>query len=268
MLTYWQAVILGVVQGLAEFLPISSSGHLQIAQALMGVKSAGPLLDILMHAGTLAAVLVVFWPDILSMLSHPVRDPRLRMLALASIPAVIAALLFDDQIDALFTSGKYLWLCFIATAALLFGGEALSGLRARRAQGEVGLKHALTMGVMQALAIPPGISRSGSTIAGGLVAGLNREEAAKFSFLMSAVAIAGSLVFSLKDMLGPGAIEFGHWTIPVAGMLAALVTGYIAIRWMLNLIRRESLRPFGWYTLAIGALLLIDQLFFLKVFPE
>ncbi|MDR1600456.1 MAG: undecaprenyl-diphosphate phosphatase [Oscillospiraceae bacterium] len=268
MLTYWQAVVLGVLQGLAEFLPISSSGHLQIGQALMGIKSAGPLLDILMHVGTLGAVLIVFWPDLLSMISHPLRDPRLRLLALASVPAVLAALLFDDQINALFTSGRYMWICFMATTALLFAGEALAGLRVKRADGEVGVKHALAMGVMQALAIPPGVSRSGSTIVGGLVSGLNREEAARFSFLMSAVAIVGSLVFSLKDLLGPDAIEFTHWTIPAAGMLAALVTGYVAIRWMLDLIRRKSLRPFGWYTLAVGVILLVDQLFFLKIFPE
>jgi undecaprenyl-diphosphatase len=268
MLTYWQAVILGVLQGLAEFLPISSSGHLQIGQALMGIKSTGPLLDILLHAGTLGAVLIIFWPDFLTMISHPVKDPRMRLLALASVPAVIAALLFDDQINQLFISGKYLWICFMATTALLFAGEWLAGLRRKRADSAVTVKHALTMGIMQAFAIPPGVSRSGSTIIGGLVGGLNREEAAKFSFMMSAVAIVGSLIFSVNDLLGPDAIEFTHWTIPVAGMLAALVTGYVAIRWMLNLIRRESLRPFGWYTLGIGVLLLIDQLFFLKVFPE
>ncbi|GHU73012.1 undecaprenyl-diphosphatase 4 [Clostridia bacterium] len=269
MLTTWKAVILGIIQGLAEFLPISSSGHLQVGQALLGVNLDNAiLLDVLLHVGTLVAVLIVFWPDFLAMISHPIKDPRLGLLALASVPAVIAALLFDDQINSLFTSGKYLWITFMITTVFIFVGEAIASRRTKRADPAVRVKHAVAMGIMQAIAIPPGVSRSGSTIVGGLASGLNREEAAKFSFMMSAVAIVGSLVFSLKDLLKPENQLFTHWTIPVAGMLAALVTGYIAIRWMLNLIKKDSLRPFAWYTLAVGLVLLVDQLFFLKVFPE
>jgi undecaprenyl-diphosphatase len=264
----WQAAVLGILQGLAEFLPISSSGHLLIGERLMGLDSTGALLEILLHVGTLAAVLIVFWDDFWSMLRHPVRDPRLRLLILATIPAVAAALLFDDAIERLFT-GWFLGVSFLITAALLFIGEAVQARRRTRESNTVHNGHALAMGLMQAFAILPGVSRSGSTIIGGISAGLTRESAARFSFQMSAVAIVGSVVFKLKDLLDAGGAAFGsNWMVPLAGVLAAMVTGYVAIRWMLRLLRSNTMRPFAWYVLAVGILVLCDQLFFGKFFPK
>jgi len=262
----WQAAILGILQGLSEFLPISSSGHLLIGERLMGIDSTGALLEILLHLGTLVAVLIVFWGDFLSMILHPIKDSRLRMLVIATIPAVAVTLLFNDQIDELFT-GWFLGPSFIITAVLLFVGEALKARR-RKSTETVKFGHAATMGLMQAFAILPGVSRSGSTIVGGVSTGLTRESAARFSFMMSAVAIVGAVVFKLRDFLGEGgAVLTADWMVPLAGVLAAMVTGYLAIRFMLRLLKNGTLKPFAWYVLVIGLVVLVDQMFIGRFFP-
>ena len=264
----WQAAVLGVLQGLAEFLPISSSGHLIIGEKLLGIASTGMLLEVLLHVGTLFAVLIVFWGDFWSMICHPIKDIRFRLLVIATIPAVVAALLFNDAIERLFT-GWFLGVSFIITAVVLFAGESIQTRLAQRATDKVGYGNAIAMGLMQAFAILPGVSRSGSTIVGGIATGLTRESAAKFSFMMSAVAIVGSLVFELKNTADAGGMAMSvSWQILAVGVLTAMVAGYIAIRWMLKLLRTVSLRPFGWYVLIVGLLILIDQLFFGKYFPR
>jgi len=261
-MTTWQALALGILQGLTEFLPVSSSGHLVLGETVMGLPSTGLLLEILLHCGTLLAVLLVFWRDILEMFLHPVKNPLLRLLVIATLPAVFATLLLGDRLDLIF-QGWFLGFAFLVTGCLLLLGEWL-GKRAPRHTEEVGVRHALTMGVLQAVAILPGVSRSGSTIVGGLASGLTREAAARFSFLMSAVATLGSLVFKLKDLLeaGSGAFAGTGWMVPLVGVLAAAITGYLAIRWMLGLVRRVSLKGFAIYVFALGALVLADQLFF------
>ncbi|MDR2505797.1 MAG: undecaprenyl-diphosphate phosphatase [Oscillospiraceae bacterium] len=264
----WQAAVLGIIQGLAEFLPISSSGHLLIGETLMDVQvSDFLLLEILLHVGTLVSVAIVFWRDIIDILRHPIKDKRLLMLVIATIPAVVATLLFGDRLESLF-SGWFLGLSFIITAALLMLGETASD-RIREARNDVGYKQAIAMGVMQAVAILPGVSRSGSTIVGGVSAGLTRESAARFSFLMSAVAIVGSLVFKFKDLLDSGNTVFASgWEAPAAGVLAAMVTGYLAIKFMLKLLQTKSLKPFAVYVTIVGALVLLDQLLFGRFFPH
>ncbi len=269
-----QAAILGIVQGLSEFLPISSSGHLMLAQKLLGVQEPGMLLTILMHVGTLAAVLAVFWRDWWQMLKNPFKNHTFWMLVLATLPAVVAALLFEDQINALFT-GWFLGISFLITAALLLTTEFI-GKRAAQARhatqtadtGAVQNKHALAMGAMQAVAILPGVSRSGSTIVGGLWSGLNRATAAKFSFMMSVPAILGSLVFELKDLFGDGSALSGGGFALAVGVVAAAVSGFLAIRWMLRLVQRTSLKWFALYVAIIGLLVLADQLFFHMFFDK
>ena len=266
----WEMIFLGIVQGLAEFLPISSSGHLVLFQRIFGMPETGLLLEILLHVGTLAAVLVVFFRDFLDMLLHPFRNNTLRMLIVATIPTVIVALLFEDVIDRIF-QGWFLGISFLITSALLLGSELFSS---RKRHEEGSLEHmryqqALSMGCMQAFAILPGISRSGATIVGGLFSGLSRKSAAKFSFLMSAVATVGSLVFKFKDLVEMGGASFeGGWLGAILGMAAAAISGYLAIRWMLRLVERVSLKWFGLYTCIIGLLILLDQLFFGVVFDK
>ncbi len=263
-----QAAILGIVQGLSEFLPISSSGHLMLAQKLLGVQAPGMLLTILLHVGTLAAVLAVFWRDWWQMLKNPFKNHTFWMLVLATLPAVAAALLFEDQIEAVF-SGWFLGLSFLVTAALLLttefiGKHATGGKHASQTANTdaVQTKHALAMGAMQAVAILPGVSRSGSTIVGGLWSGLNRATAAKFSFMMSVPAILGSLIFEMKDLFGTqSALSGGGFALAV-GVVAAAVSGFLAIRWMLRLVQRTSLKWFALYVAIVGLLVLADQLFF------
>jgi len=263
-----KTILLGVIQGLAEFLPISSSGHLVLFQNLLNMPDTGLLLEILLHVGTLFSVFVVFWKDFMEMLLHLRTSKQLRLLIVSTIPTVIVALLFEDAIDAAFGGAWFLGVSFLITSLLL----SLSDVLARRSQtkaqkGEdLSYAQAAAMGVMQAFAILPGVSRSGSTIVGGLFSGVSRKNAAHFSFLMSAVATGGSLVFKLKDLLdalGSGAPVFdGGWSAMLAGMLAAAVSGYLATRWMLALIQKISLKWFGLYTGILGLLVISDQLVF------
>lgn len=268
-----KTILLGLLQGLSEFLPISSSGHLVLAQKLLSMPQTGLLLEILLHVGTLVAVLAVFWEDWLYMLTHLFTSRTVRLLIVATLPTVAVALLFESSIDALF-GGWFLGISFLITSALLLSSDYLAnraaGGRHRRSGVEdMRYQQALAMGVMQAVAILPGVSRSGSTIVGGVASGVMRQTAARFSFMMSAIATVGSLVFKLKDLLDAGGALFeGGWPAAVAGMLAAAVSGYLAIRWMLSLIQRISLKWFGLYTAGVGTLILIDQLFFGLVFDK
>ena len=255
-----EAALLGLVQVLGEFLPISSSGHLLFAQLLMGfdrTNDAYMLLDVLLHVGTLLPIIIVFWKDWWAMLRHPVQQRKLwAMLILASIPALVVHVLgLDDS----FGTGWFLGVSFLITAVFLLVTEAVSS---RRAQGrEVpGFGNALVMGCFQALALLPGVSRSGSTITGGVLSGLDRKAAAKFSFMMCAPAIAGSLLLEGKE-----AIELGWFAnfevLPMlTGIVVAAVVGYLAIRFMLALINRISLNWFALYVAVLGLVYLVLQL--------
>ena len=182
-----QAAILGLVQGLGEFLPISSSGHLLLSRILMGFTidetGAYHMLDILLHVGTLIPVLIVFWKDWWAILKNPFKSKTLLLLFIASLPTLLFKVVFDD---------------FITSC------ETLSAHRKQYAD-QPNFKHAIIMGCMQGVALLPGVSRSGSTLAGGLLSGLNRKSAAKFSFMMSAPAIVGALIIDGKTAIEEGA---------------------------------------------------------------
>lgn len=259
-----QVVVLGLVQGLAEFLPISSSGHLILARALMGISDeaastgAFMMLDVLLHAGTLLAVLVVFWKDWWAILKNPFKSKTLLLLFIASLPALITVVLLGDIVDSFFT-GWFLGVSFLITAIFMLIAEGVSRRSIRWAE-HPGFKHAIAMGLMQAIALLPGVSRSGSTLMGGVSSGLNRKSAAKFSFMMSAPAILGSLIFEGKD-----AIELGYLSelalVPtIVGMIVAAVSGYLAIRFMLRLINKVSLNWFALYVALLGLVILLLQL--------
>ena len=261
----FQAAILGILQGLAEFLPISSSGHLELCQHLMGLSGAGKgsemmLLTVLLHAGTLVAVMVVFWEDWWGILKNLFRSKLLGLLFLASLPALFAALALD--MDRLFGNG-FLGIAFIITGFFLLLTEALSHRgRHGKMQEEVKGKNALVMGLMQVVALMPGVSRSGSTLLGGVASGLSRKSAAKFSFMMSAPAILGSLLVEGKDAYEAGAFAFlAENLLPVAvGVVLAAISGYLAIRYMLKLINRISFRWFALYVFVLGAVVITLQL--------
>jgi len=261
-----EAIILGIVQGLTEFLPVSSSGHLVLLQKVFGINEPGLFFDTMLHFGTLLAVFVVLRKDIWTLLKKPIQ-PLTGYLIIATIPAVVAALLFKDSIENLFTSAQLLGICFLITTVLLVTAELLT----KRARNDNTLKKAenmnwidaATIGLMQAIAIPPGISRSGATISGALLRKLDRDFAARFSFLLSIPAILGAVVLHSKDLFKGGITEAGesiNFIAVAAGTFAAAIVGFFAVKFMLKIIRERSLLGFAVYTGVLGALVLLDQI--------
>ena len=263
-----QAAVLGLVQGLGEFLPISSSGHLLLGRILMGFNdntAAYKMLDILLHVGTLLPVLIVFWKDWWAILKNPFRSKTLLLLFIASLPALAVKVIFDDFIDAADT-GWLLGVCFLLTGLLLLLAEFASD-RNRTQKEHPGFLNAIVMGAMQGLALLPGVSRSGSTLAGGLFSGLNRRSAAKFSFMMSAPAIVGSLLIEGYGAYKDGLFEALAIVPTLVGILVAAVSGYLAIRFMLRLISNASLNWFALYVALLGVAILVMQLLGLRNVP-
>lgn len=255
--------LLGLLQGLAEFLPISSSGHLNLMQALWGLDIEHQLLfNILLHVGTLIAVAVVFWKDWLDMIAHPIKNKTLLLLVIASLPALAAKILFDEPLDYLETHNILLGVCFLLTGLMLVLAQSLSMRHQRKGveKQQVGPLEALIMGCLQAVGMLPGISRSGSTIFGGVLGGLSRQAAAKFSFMMSVPAILGGLLSEGKDALENG-INFGS-DLPaiIVGMVVAAISGYIAIRFFLHLISHSTLNWFALYVTVLGIVVIVLQL--------
>lgn len=260
------SALMGMVQGLSEFLPISSSGHLLVAEKLLGLlgyQGSGDSLAfaVMLHLGTLLAVAAFFWRDWVDMLLHPVRNKTLLLLFIASLPALVLALLLGDSLDTLF-EGWFLGISFMITAGFLVLIEVFSGKGRHRGHspGEVGIPQALTMGVFQAIALLPGVSRSGSTLLGGVISSLDRRKAARFSFMMSAPAILGSFVMEGKDAVAQGGLSSLFGADTLVGMVFAAVFGFLAIRYMLRLIERISFYKFAAYVAAVGILVIILQL--------
>ena len=269
-----QGIIIGIVQGLTEFLPVSSSAHLVFIQKLLGVESS-LAFDTFLHLGTLIAVLWFFRWDIIKMLKSWwlsigdllqgrfwkcfKEDPYKRLawyVILATIPVAIVGVLFEDAIDSLFAGALYVPAFFLfVTGTILY-------LSQRMASGNVNLnniskKEALWMGLGQACAILPGLSRSGTTIAAGLTIGLEKEFAAKFSFILSIPAIFGAFILQLKDIGSALDVNF----LPVfLGFVASIVAGYLAIKWMLDLIQNKSLDIFAYYCWAMGIIVFMGSI--------
>ncbi|MDR0760828.1 MAG: undecaprenyl-diphosphate phosphatase [Treponema sp.] len=272
---FFEAIILGAIQGITEFLPVSSSGHLVLVQRIFGISEPALFFDTMVHVGTLAAVFVVLWKDIWGILRRPLQ-PVTGFLILATIPTVVAALLFKDGIERAFSSGGLLGAAFLFTAAALLVSWRLSGrpgktdrMAARGPDevlptGNMGWVDALIIGVCQAVAVVPGVSRSGLTLSGALSRRLNRDAAARFSFLLSIPAILGALVLQIKDLAGgdagtaseAGGIGAGALT---AGTLTAAIVGFFAVKFMLKIVRERSLWGFAVYVAVLGALVLVDQ---------
>jgi undecaprenyl-diphosphatase len=264
------AVLLGIIQGLTEFLPVSSSGHLVLFQKLFGISETALLFDIMLHVGTLTAVVAVLWKDIWAIL-RKLNQPLTAYLIIATIPTVIAALVFRKQLERAFETGHFLGFAFLMTSAFLIGAELLAkrgvakGVAAKNA-AKVGWLDALVIGVMQAIAIIPGVSRSGATLSGALSRRLDRDFAARFSFLLSIPAILGAVVFQLKDLVKGDAAEAGVTVAGgigaaamIAGTLSAAIVGFFAVRLMLKIVREKSLWGFAIYTGVLGLLVLLDQ---------
>jgi len=257
MLTILQSIILGLVQGMTEFLPVSSSGHLVLTEKLMNVQTEELFFfNIMLHVGTLVAVCAYYWRDILALLKKPFQKLTY-MLIIATVPAVIVAVLLGDAIEAAF-GGKFLGVCFLITAVVLFLSERVASNKYPRSLEKMNWIDALFIGIAQAFAIFPGISRSGSTIAAAVSQGLDRKEAGKFSMLMSAIAIVGSTVLEVPDVLQQGLVGV---SIPgmLLGMLAAAVSGYFAIGLLNLVLKKNGLRYFSYYMILIGIVTIAGQ---------
>lgn len=259
-MSIYLAVLLGLVQGLCEFLPVSSSGHLVLLQNIFGVEEGALFFDTMLHVGTLFAVFAAYWRTIWDMLRHPLQK-KVGMLLIATAFTAALAILFKDFIFEVYEGGL-LGLGFLATACLIFFSERSFLANGRAGRGIEAMKplSAMGVGLMQGVAILPGVSRSGSTIAGARFFGLDKEAAAEFSFLLSIPAILGSVVLQLPDVLEAGMAGINRGPI-LAGMAAAAASGYLAIRWMLRLIKTKSLTGFALYVGVLGVLVLFDQLF-------
>lgn len=264
-----ESAVLGLIQGLGEFLPISSSGHLLLARFFLGIEAADSykIFDILLHVGTLIPLVIVFWKDWLDLLRHPVRNKTLLYLVISCIPTLVIYLAAKVliQVDgdtkgfAVFDNGWFLGVSFLITALFLLLCD-LSASRRPRPEKKVGPMQAIVMGLFQGVGLLPGVSRSGSTIFGGVLSGLDKKKAASFSFLMSAPAILGSLLMEGKDLLKESNIPLPEPAAIVAGVVVAAVSGYFALRFMLKIISRVPLCAFAIYLAVIGILFIVFQL--------
>jgi undecaprenyl-diphosphatase len=254
----FQAIILGAVQGITEFLPISSSGHLVLLQKILGIGESALLFDTLVHGGTLVAVFIVLRKDIWAILKRPIQAVT-GYLIIATIPAVVFALAFKDTIEAAFVSGAFLGSAFLITSALLFLSEILSqGPGKKRDKQEMNWRDSLIIGLLQGVAIVPGVSRSGATLSGALSRKLDRDFAARFSFLLSIPAILGALVLQVKDLPAQGgaALEGVGTAALLAGTVTAAAVGFISVKVMLRVVRKYALWGFALYTAVLGVLIL------------
>ena len=265
-----QAIILGIVQGLTEFLPISSSAHLVLVPWYLGWSDAGFLFDTILHWGTLVALFVVFWRDYLKLIAgwfrtigqRSLADPDGRLawlIILSTIPAVLTGLLFKDFIESLFTSARAVGFFMLVTSGLLaLSEQILKRWQQQRTIFQIRWLDALFIGCFQAIALAPGISRSGSTMAAGLMRGIQRTDAARFSFLLGTPAFIGAPLLQMADIVqGDVPIETIAWLPMLVGFLAAAITGIIAIRWLLRYLRTHSFYVFSIYTLVVGLITIV-----------
>ncbi len=267
-MTLLQSLILGVIQGASEFLPISSSGHLVIAPYLFGwdiSQNEAFVFDVLVQVATLLAVIIYFWRELIDIFkaflngiknSNPFDDFHSLMgwyLILATIPAGLTALLFKETFEKAFSNPKASAIFLLVTSLLLILGEVL-GKRTRSLE-KLSLVDALVMGLFQVLALFPGISRSGSTIAGGLIRGLDRKSSATFSFLMAVpVMLAAGLLAGIDLLQSPEL--FKQIPVYISGFAAAAIVGYLAIRWFIEYISKQSLFIFAGYCAILGSVML------------
>ena len=257
------AVILGIIQGLTEFLPVSSSGHLEIAKAILGENKVGEeslLMTVVLHFATALSTIIIFRKDILEILNGLLQFKNndsfwfSLKIVLSMIPAAFVGVFFNNEIEALFGGALTLvGSMLLVTGLLLFLAD-----KAKASAKKVGVKHAILIGVSQAIAILPGISRSGATISTAVLLGIDKEKAARFSFLMVVPLIFGKMA---KDILS-GDIQYETTTfIPlIVGFIFAFLTGMFACKWMIKLVKSSQLKYFAYYCFAIGGIVIATSL--------
>ena len=276
-MTILQSLFLGLVQGIAEFLPISSSGHLSVFQNLFGMNAGEDqlLFDVLLHLGTLVAVCVVYWNDIVKIvrecvelvrgIGHPVPGERKRsggvrlllMIVLATLPLVLV-LPVHDSVEKLYYSTFFIGLAFLATGGMLFCADRMP--RGGKSEKNMRITDALLIGVCQALATMPGLSRSGTTITAGVATGLDRRFAVKFSFLISIPAVLGANLISLVKAFKAG-VDWSMVPTYLLGMVVAMISGYFALNLLRYIAKKGRFGWFAYYCWFAGAVTLLLTIF-------
>ena len=257
------AVILGIIQGLTEFLPVSSSGHLEIAKTILGDEWIGKeslLMTVVLHFATALSTIIIFRKDLVEIFGGLLQFKNNESfqfslkIVISMIPAALVGLFFNNQIEGLF-GGE---LTLVGNMLLITGLLLFLADKAKSSAKQVGIKGAILVGLSQAIAILPGISRSGATISTAVILGIDKEKAARFSFLMVVPLIFGKMA---KDILS-GDIQYESATfLPlIIGFFAAFFTGMIACKWMIKLVKRSQLKYFAYYCFAIGAIVIATSL--------
>lgn len=255
-MTPWEAVILGIVQGATEFLPVSSSGHLVMAQAVLDIEMAGVVFEVAVHVATLVSIALVYRARLAELALGVVRGERVALeyvglLVLATVPAGLVGVLAKDRIEALFDNPWAPGVALLVTGLLLWSSRAAL----ERATAErPGWRAALLIGLAQAFALVPGISRSGTTVVAALWLGVEAREAAAFSFLMALPAIAGAAVLQIPELTEGGGIA---WNVLAIGGVAAALTGVLAIRTFVAMLGRRAFHWFAPYCWAVGVAYLV-----------
>lgn len=267
-MSFLQAVVLGIVQGLTEFLPISSDGHLALTYRLFGM-APDLTYEVFLHGATLIAMFAYFWSDVVRLTSsllprnreRAVGDRRLVLIiVVVTIVSGVVALALEPVVEPMAANMVWVGIWFLATAAVLTLGERLSGRVATvPVTSALPMPRALLIGLMQGLAVLPGLSRSGSTIAAGMFSGLSRERAARLSFLVGMPIITVAALKDAVDLIG-GRTSLPPWPIAIAGFVAAGIAGYFAIFWLLKFVRGHRLYGFAIYTATLGGILIVTAL--------
>lgn len=258
----WEAIVLGIVQGLAEFLPVSSSGHLVIGSELLGINTSENLtFTVAVHAATVLSTIVILWKEIFGLFKGLFafkwndETQYILKIAISMIPVMIIGLFFKDIVEQIFGSGLLIVGCCLLLTALLLSFAYFAKPRQKE---KISWLDALIIGVAQAIAVLPGLSRSGSTIATGILLGNKKEAIAKFSFLMVLVPILGEAFLDIKDYLGTQTADAAISGIALfSGFMTAFITGCIACKWMINIVKKGKLIYFAIYCLLVASLAII-----------
>lgn len=247
------ALILGIVQGLTEFLPVSSSGHLVLLQNIFGISSDIIIFDVILHLGTLFAVIIVYRKSVWELIKHPF-SKKMRLLIVGTIPTVVIALLFKDFFENAF-GGNLLFVGFLATSLLLLIADYFD--KKYKNYKTIDFSKISVMGIFQGLAIFPGLSRSGTTTTSALVLGIKKEEALEYSFLLSIPIILASLVYELIfSPISLSSIGFGQISI---GFIVSLIFGIISIKFMIKIIKNNTYKYFAIYLIILSIFLILNQ---------
>ena len=248
-MTIIDGIILGIIQGITEFLPISSSGHLVLAQEFLGINQPGNKFEVLVHMGTLASILVIFFSDIKSLLLSIRKNETqqfIYFIILGTIPAVLFGLGLKDTIDSFFDNIYVVGTALVFTGIILFTSKFF-----KQVEKSISYKISFTIGLAQALAIIPGISRSGMTISCALFLGLSAKESMRFSFLLAIPAIFGAGLLMLFDIDNGLQVRA---PVALAGLLSSFIVGYLSLKWLLGLVQSGKFHYFGLYCFCIGFL--------------